>query len=76
MSRDTELQVIRCKLDNIVPVDGRYSRDFLNAIHKEIVDQKVKVEVKRSGVEKFPLPVFVHMARGNDNLARTFIRRG
>jgi hypothetical protein len=70
------VQCVRCKLDNVLPVDGRYETDFLDEAHPTLVDKRATVEVTRA-VKRFPLPVIVHLKdEENTNVARMFVNRG
>ena len=80
MFEQVPIQVLRCKLENIVPKEGKYSPDFIEKISKEIVGKKVTVQITRKNVNTFPLPVIVHLIEGEiklkGNLARIFIMEG
>ncbi len=72
--------MLRCKLDNVVPV-GAYPKDFLDDLHRSLVDKWVDVEIKRKkDADSFPLPVFIHYRmdeeEGHRNLARDFVEQG
>jgi hypothetical protein len=74
------IQALRCKLENIVPKGGKYSKEFIQKMEQKIVGQKVTVRITRKNVKSFPLPVIVHLTEGEfiykGNLARTFIKEG
>ncbi len=74
----TSIQVLRCKLDNVVPIGGSYPKTFLDDFHPKIVDRAVQVEVKRAkDADCFPLPVFLHYRDGERrNLARVWTELG
>ena len=80
MFEQVPIQVLRCKLENIIPKEGKYSPDFIEKISEEIVGKKVTVRITRKNVNTFPLPVIVHLIEGEiklkGNLARTFIKEG
>ncbi len=68
------IQVLRCKLDNIVPIGGKYEKEFLDEIHPVIVDKKVTFKITRRR-DKFPLPIIVHLKNDNVNIARMFVEK-
>ena len=80
MVQEVPIQVLRCKLENIVPKDGKYSKEFIDKIATEIVGKKVTVRVTRKNVNTFPLPVIVHLIEGEirfrGNLSRIFVKEG
>ena len=74
------IQVLRCKLENIVPKEGKYSKEFIDKMATEIVGKKVTVRVTRKNAKTFPLPVIVHLIEGEirfrGNLSRIFVKEG
>lgn len=68
------IQVLRCKLDNIVPIGKKYSKEFLDEIHPVIVDKKVNVKITRRR-DQFPLPIIAHIRNDNVNIARMFVEK-
>ena len=70
------IQAIRCKLDNVVPVDGEYQTEFLESAHMRFVDKMANVEMTRE-CSSFPLPVKIHIHdEGKTNVAKLFIKEG
>ena len=73
------IQALRCKLENIVPKDGRYSKEFIKKMDEKIVGKKVTVRITRKSVKSFPLPVILHLTEGEntrENIARIFMKEG
>ena len=73
------IQALRCKLENIVPKDGRYSKEFIQKMDEKIVGKKVTVRITRKNVKSFPLPVILHLTEGEntrENIARIFMKEG
>ena len=55
------IQVIRCKLENVVPKDDKYPMTFIRKIQGEFIGQKAQIRITRKHVEHFPLPVILHI---------------
>lgn len=54
------MQMLRCQLDNIAPLNGVYTTSILEWLHKSIFDQEVDVKITRTPT-KFPLPVIIKL---------------
>ena len=55
---EVPIQSVRCRLDNIIPLGGKYPAEFLDAVNASFVECHVQVVVTKS-VSKFPLPVVI-----------------
>ena len=55
------IQVVRCKLENIVPKADRYPINFIRNIQNKFIGKRVQIRFTRKHVETFPLPVIVHI---------------
>ena len=83
MFAEVPIQALRCKLENIVPIEGNYSGEFIEEMNMEFLERPVTVQLSRSKqMRKFPLPVIVHVAEETKkgvsyslNLGRVFIQR-
>ncbi len=69
------VQVLRCKLANVVPVGGRYEKKFLDEIHPIIMDKEVMVGVTLEE-KRFPLPAIIHLVEDGTSLERKFCDLG
>ena len=55
------IQVVRCKLENIVPKGDKYPMTFIRKIQAEFIGQRAQIRITRKHVEHFPLPVILHI---------------
>ena len=55
------IQVLRCKLENIVPKGDKYPKNFIHKIQGEFIGKKVQIRFTRKNVKSFPLPVILHI---------------
>ena len=62
------IQVVRCKLENIVPKTDKYPMTFIRKIQAEFIGQRAQIRITRKHVEHFPLPVILHILdQGTDD---------
>jgi hypothetical protein len=74
---DIPIKALRCKLDGVVPISGKYSTKFLNRVHAEIVDHGVHVRRTKCTLPVFPLAVVMHLdGDAGTDLAQKFIKEG
>jgi hypothetical protein len=75
---EVPIQCVRCRLDNIVPLGGKYQTAFLDDVHASFVECHVRVSVIKP-VSKFPLPVVIKAQyedlRTPINIAKYFVSK-